>query len=66
LTQARELGTIERKCSIRIQTPEDNEMTNEALMSLQHSESVVAQMAATIFTGLVQKRAVAGLVKTVA
>ena len=30
-------------------------MTNEALMSLQHSESVVAQMAATIFAGLVQK-----------
>jgi hypothetical protein len=30
-------------------------MTNEALMSLQHSESVVATMAATIFAGLVQK-----------
>ena len=30
-------------------------MTKEALMSLQHSESVVAQMAATIFAGLVQK-----------
>lgn len=30
-------------------------MSNEALMSLQHSESVVAQMAATIFAGLVQK-----------
>jgi hypothetical protein len=30
-------------------------MANEALMSLQHSESVVAQMAATIFSGFVQK-----------
>jgi hypothetical protein len=30
-------------------------MTKEEFMHLQHSESVVAQMAATIFAGLVQK-----------
>jgi hypothetical protein len=36
-------------------------MTNEALMSLQHSESVVAQMAATIFAGLVQKSELASV-----
>ena len=36
-------------------------MSNEALMSLQHSESVVAQMAATIFAGLVQKSELASV-----
>lgn len=30
-------------------------MTQEQYMSLQHSESVVAQMAATIFAGFIQK-----------
>jgi hypothetical protein len=30
-------------------------MANEALLHLQHSESVVAQMAATILAGLVQR-----------
>lgn len=30
-------------------------MAKEEFLHLQHSESVVAQMAATIFTGLVQK-----------
>jgi hypothetical protein len=36
-------------------------MVTEALMSLQHSESVVAQMAATIFAGLVQKSELAAV-----
>jgi PBP1b-binding outer membrane lipoprotein LpoB len=31
-------------------------MTKEEFMHLQHSESVVAQMAATVFAGLVQKQ----------
>jgi hypothetical protein len=31
-------------------------MANEEFMHLQHSESVVAQMAATIFAGLIQKQ----------
>lgn len=31
-------------------------MTKEEYMHLQHSESVVAQMAATVFAGLVQKQ----------
>ncbi|TWO71670.1 hypothetical protein FN976_08640 [Caenimonas sedimenti] len=36
-------------------------MANEATMHLQHSESVVAQMAATIFSGLAQGQAAAAL-----
>ena len=31
-------------------------MAKEEFMQLQHSESVVAQMAATIFSGLIQKQ----------
>ncbi|PTU32682.1 hypothetical protein [Stenotrophobium rhamnosiphilum] len=31
-------------------------MAKEEFMHLQHSESVVAQMAATIFSGLIQKQ----------
>ena len=31
-------------------------MAAEEFMNLQHSESVVAQMAATIFAGLIQKQ----------
>ena len=31
-------------------------MIPETIMSLQHSESVVAQMAATVFVGLAQQR----------
>lgn len=34
-------------------------MAKEEYMHLQHSESVVAQMAATVFAGLVQKQEVA-------
>jgi len=30
-------------------------MTKEAYLHLQHSESIVAQMAATVFSGLVQR-----------
>jgi hypothetical protein len=33
-------------------------MTKEEYMHLQHSESVVAQMAATVFSGLLQKQEV--------
>lgn len=34
---------------------EGSEMADETFMHLQHSEAVVAQMAATIFAGLIRK-----------